>query len=187
MKVAIVLISAYLATVGAIAQEVPSTAQTTGEVAGQGLIRPFFGTGPANLPKQPRSERPVEAERQVVEARSGGRAFVIWTTEYRPSAAEWRRQVTESMTHRQCFNHDATKTVVTESADRDTTVWTGQPADEAFGRLHDPLELQGALEAGTPLEGGDPAIGSPPVADEGVQRRRLPWTHQDGFGGGRMH
>ena len=181
---AVLVIVCACCTVCAAAQDVPSTAQATGGVGLHGVARPFFGVGAGSHAKpSPAQELPHGADRQVVEVREGGRLAVRWTTEHRPSAAEWRRQVAESMANQQSFaDHDAVKTVVTDAAGRDPAVWVGRPAEEAFGRLHDPLS-PGALQGDPLVE--DPTVGLPPMDSEGVRRLLEPWSPEHGFGEGR--
>ena len=185
-RVTTVLVFACCA-VHAVAQDVPSTAQASGGAGLHGPVRPFFGAdGPPKVPAPPVRELPNEVDRQVVEVRSGGRLVARWTTEHRPSAEEWQRQVAESMANRQSLmDHEATKTVVTEEAGRDINVWAGSPSEEAFGRLNDPLGLPGAFEEGILVEDHNSPVGFPPMDDDGLRRLLEPWSHQHGFGPGR--
>jgi len=178
----ITLLAIACCTVRAAAQDFPNTAQATGGVGLHGQVRPFFGAGGLSKPFLDEAK----VSRTVVEARSGGRLVARWTTEYRPSVEDWERQVAESMANRQSFmDHHATKTVVAEEAGRDPMAWAGSPADEAFGRLNDTLELPGALEEGLLFEVHGPPAGLPPMDDKSFRRLLEPWSPQHGFGAGR--
>ena len=151
------------------AQEVPHTAHNTSAVA----------------PPEP----PPRVDRHTITVRdSSGRSTVSWTVEQRPSADEFRRQVTESMRLKQTVqDHDATKTIVTTIPGEHTTRRTVSASEEAYGRLYDPLDplLINPLEAALVI--WDTPDGKMPALFDPAEHQRLlePWNPDHGFGDGR--
>ena len=166
-----------LGALHANAQQVASTAQATGAVA----------------PPAP----PVVDTHTFTVRDTDGRPKVSWTVKQRPSAAEYRGQVAESMARRQTRpDHDASKTVTTRIPGEEPATRTVTPAEEAYGRLFDPVYrpfTDPLMSYDGMLDPNDPALAPwrtggerpPLLEDHELKRLFESWSPEHGFGEGR--